>query len=208
MNGPFVVRDATVGRVSRPEPSARLTYAEYVATEARGEVRHEFLDGCAYAMAGGTPEHAALAAAIAGELRNALRGKSCRVFSSDLRVRVSKTGLTTYPDLSVVCGKLETAPEDPHALLNPVVLIEVLSESTEAYDRGAKASHYRRIESLAEYVLVSQSEPLIEVHRRNERGHFELIESRTGDFAELASLGIKISVDAVFENPLATAPAG
>ncbi len=186
----------------RPQPGAQLTYAEYVAAEARSAVRHEFLDGCVYAMAGGTPEHAALAAALAGELRAALRSKPCRVFSSDLRVRVQATGLTTYPDLSVACGKLETAPDDPHALINPVVLVEVLSESTEAYDRGAKAAHYRRINSLAEYVLVSQSEPLIEVHRRNERGHFELIEARAGEHAELASLGVRISVDAVYENPL------
>jgi Uma2 family endonuclease len=188
--------------VRRAEPHARLSYPEYAAAEAHSEVRHEFLDGCVYAMAGGTPEHAALAAALAGELRSALRAKPCRVFSSDLRVRVSATGLTTYPDVSVVCGKLETAADDPHALLNPVVLVEVLSESTEAYDRGAKAAHYRRIESLQEYVLVSQSEPLIEVHRRNERGHFELIEARAGEHAELASLAVTISVDAVYENPL------
>jgi Uma2 family endonuclease len=191
--------------VSRPQPDARLTYPEYVAAEARSEVRHEFLDGCAYAMAGGTPEHAALAAAFGREIGNALRGKPCRVFSADLRVRVSATGLTTYPDLSVVCGKLETAADDPHAVLNPLVLVEVLSESSEAYDRGAKAAHYRRIASLAEYVLVSQNEPLIEVHRRNERGHFELIEARAGEHAELASLGVSISVDAVYENPLAGA---
>lgn len=107
-------------------------------------------------------------------------------------------------------GPAERAvPDDAYALLNPVVLVEVLSESTEAYDRGAKAAHYRRIESLAEYVLVSQSEPLIEVHRRNERGHFELIEARPGERAELASLGISISVDAVCEDPLQSpAPAG
>lgn len=186
----------------RPEPHARLTYPEYVAAEAQSEVRHEFLDGCVYAMAGGTPEHAALAAALTRELGTALRAKPCRVFSSDLRVRVRATGLTTYPDLSVVCGKLETAADDPHALLNPIVLVEVLSESTEAYDRGTKAAHYRRIASLQEYVLVAQSEPLIEVHRRNERGHFELIEARAGEHAELASLGVTISVDAVYENPL------
>lgn len=109
---------ASVPCVPRPQPDARLTYPEYVAAEARSEVRHEYLDGCAYAMAGGTPEHPALAAAFAREIGNALCGKPCRVFSADLRVRVSATGLTTYPDLSVVCGKLETAVDDPHALLN------------------------------------------------------------------------------------------
>lgn len=193
---------ASVSRVHPREPDARLTFAEYVAAEARSEVRHEFIDGCVYAMAGGTPEHAALGAALARELGLALRGKPCRVFSSDLRVRIDATGLTTYPDLSVVCGKLETSPYDRQALLNPIVLVEVLSESSEAYDRGRKAANYRRIETLAEYVLVSQSEPLIEVHRRNERGHFELFEARKGQHVELASLGISISVDAVYEDPL------
>lgn len=187
---------------TRPAPVAQLTYAEYVAAEARSETRHEYIAGCVYAMAGGSPRHAALAAALIGELRVALRGRPCQVFSSDLRVRISATGLTTYPDLSIVCGKLMTADDDPHAIVNPLVLVEVLSESTEAYDRGAKAAHYRRIEALAEYVLVSQTEPLIEVYRRNERGHFELIEARAGEHAELASLEARISVDAVYENPL------
>jgi Uma2 family endonuclease len=103
-------------------------------------------------------------------------------------------------------ARLETEADDPHALLNPIVLVEVLSESTEAYDRGAKAAHYRRIASLQEYVLVSQGEPLIEVHRRNERGLFELIEARAGEHAELSSLGVSINVDAVYENPLRVPP--
>jgi Uma2 family endonuclease len=118
-------------------------------------------------------------------------------------VRILETGLTTYPDLSVVCDKLETDPEDPHAVLNPVVLVEVLSESSEAYDRGAKAAHYRRIPSLREYVLVSQLEPQIEVYRRNERGLFELVEARRGQRAPLTSLGIELDVDAVYADPLA-----
>jgi Uma2 family endonuclease len=180
-----------------------MSYAEYLALESKAEERHEFLDGQLYAMAGGTPEHAALAAAFAGELRNALAGRPCRVFSSDLRVRIPATGLTTYPDLSVVCGRLDIDGEDPNAVLNPVLLVEVLSESSEAYDRGAKAARYRRIPSLREYVLVSQREPLIEVYRRNEQGRFELFEGRAGDNIELASVGASVSVDAVYENPLA-----
>jgi len=184
------------------QPDARLVHSEYLEAEARSEEKHEFLDGCVYAMAGGTPEHAALTAALAGELRAALRGRTCRVFSSDLRIRVQATGLSTYPDVTVICGKLETAPEDAHAAINPVVLIEVLSDGTEAYDRGAKAAHYRRIEALKEYVLVSQSERLIEVYRRNERNHFELIEARAGELAELASIDVKLSVDGIYENPL------
>lgn len=184
------------------EPIASLSHIEYLALEAKADERHEFLDGQLYPMAGGTPEHAALAASFAGELRDGLRGKPCRVYSSDLRVRIRATGLSTYPDLSVVCGRLEADSEDENAIVNPVLLVEVLSESSEAYDRGAKAAHYRRIPSLREYVLVSQREPLIEVYRRNEQGRFELFESRAGETVELASVGATLTVDAIYENPL------
>ena len=152
--------------MARPASIARMTYAEYLAAEAASDIRHEYLNGEVWAMAGGTPEHAALARRGACELRRLLRGKPCRAFSADLRVRIVDTGLSTYPDVSVVCGQLETAPDDKDAVTNPIVLVEVLSESTEGYDRGAKAAHYRRIPSLREYVLVSQAEPRIEVHRQ------------------------------------------
>jgi Uma2 family endonuclease len=189
--------------MSRRLPIGRMSYAEYLVAEAKSDVRHEFLDGEVFAMAGGTPEHAALAVAISGDLRVALRGKPCRVYSSDLRVRIEATGLTTYPDVSVVCGKLEISAQDPHAIVNPVVLIEVLSESSESYDRGAKAAHYRRIPSLREYVLVAQHEPLVEVYRRNEHGRFELFEARPGEPLELSSVGAALDVRALYENPLA-----
>ena len=119
-----------------------MTYAEYLAAEAVAEARHEFLNGEVREMAGGTIEHGALALAVAGELRAALRGKPCRAFSSDVRVRIPETDLATYPDLSIVCGQLETAPDDKDAITNPIVLVEVLSDSTEAYDRGAKLAQW------------------------------------------------------------------
>lgn len=179
-----------------------MTYAEYLTAEATSEVRHEFLNGEVWAMAGGTPEHAALAAALIGELGAALRGKPCRVYTSDLRVRIRATGLSTYPDVTVVCGGVETAPEDPDAITNPVAVAEVLSDATEAYDRGAKAAHYRRLPSLQEYILVSQAEPLVEVYRRTEAGRWELLEGRLGDLIELRSLGVQLDVAAVYANPL------
>jgi Uma2 family endonuclease len=108
-----------------------MTYAEYLAAEAVSDVRHEFLNGDVWAMAGGTPEHAALALAVGSELRQALRGRPCRAYSAPLRVRVVETGLSTYPDVTVVCGQLETALDDEDAVTNPIVLVEVLSESTE-----------------------------------------------------------------------------
>jgi Uma2 family endonuclease len=179
-----------------------MTYTEYLAAEAASDLRHEFLNGEVWAMVGGTPEHAALAAALIAALGAALRGKPCRVYTSDLRVRIRPTGLSTYPDVSVVCGSVGMAPEDPDAITNPVVVAEVLSDTTEAYDRGAKAAHYRRLPSIQEYILVSQAEPLVEVYRRAEPGRWELLEGRAGDIIELRSLGISLDVAAVYANPL------
>lgn len=184
-----------------------MTYAEYLAAEAAADTRHEYLKGDVWAMAGGTIEHGGLAMAVAREIGLALRGKACRVFSSDVRVRIPETDLATYPDLSVVCGHLDTSADDEDAITNPTVLVEVLSDSTEAYDRGAKWAHYRRIASLREYMLVSQGEPLIEVYRRTTGGRFELFEARTGETIELASVGARFEVDAIYANPLGGSPA-
>lgn len=116
------------------------------------------------------------------------------------RLTVHATGLTTYPDVSVACGKAETDAEDPHALVNPVLIVEVLSDSTEAYDRGEKAAHYRHIPSLKEYALVTRHRPRVEVYRRNDAGR-ELYER--GASCELASVGASVSVDDVYRDPLA-----
>ena len=180
-----------------------MSYAEYVAAELKADSRHEYLREEIYDMAGGTLEHAALAAALAGELRVALQGRPSRVFSSDARVRIEATDMTTYPELSVVCGELQSSPADERALSNPVVICEVLSDSTEAYDRGAKASHYRHIPSLREYVLVSQTEQRVEVQRRNAAGHWEIHEFGPGERAVLESLGVSLSLAALYRNPLA-----
>lgn len=184
-----------------------MSYPEYLAFEAASETKHEYVNGEVFAMAGGSIVHGALAAAVIAALSNVLRERTCRVLSSDVRVRVKATGLSTYPDVSVVCAKIMVDPDDEHGVLNPSLIVEVLSDSTEAYDRGAKAAHYRRIPALREYVLVSQSEPLIEVYRRNERGNWELVaEARAGARAELASCGepIFLDVDAIYRDPLAT----
>lgn len=136
-------------------------------------------------------------------LGNALAGRPCEAFGSDAAVYVRSTRLLTYPDLSVVCGRLETSEENANAITNPIVLVEVLSPSTAAYDRGAKAMHYRRIESLQEYVLVATDEERLEVHRRNERGHWEIHEAGRGAAIELTSLDVMLDVDGVYFDPLA-----
>lgn len=189
-----------------PVAIARMTYAEYLAFEAASETKHEYVNGEVFAMAGGTITHGALAGAVITALSNALRDRSCRVLSSDVRVRSKVTGISTYADVTVVCQKIEVDDDDPHGVLNPRLIVEVLSDSTEGYDRGAKAAHYRRIASLREYVLVAQGEPLIEVYRRNERGNWELfVEARRGERAELTSCGepIMLEVDAIYRDPLA-----
>jgi Uma2 family endonuclease len=183
--------------------SRKLTYADYLALEEKSlDTKHELIDGEITAMAGGTPDHGALAMAFGRLVQNALGDRPCRVYSSDVRVRVRATGMAAYPDLSVVCGRLETDPDDALAITNPVVIVEVLSDSTEARDRGVKAAHYRHLESLREYVLVSQRERRIEVHRRNEAGRWELFEYEGGQRVELVSLGCVVPLDEVYRDPL------
>jgi len=179
------------------------SYAEYLASEHASATKHEYVRGDVFAMAGGTIEHGRLQVAMASELRAALRGKPCSVFSGDVRIRVEATDFSCYPDISVVCTKLQTSAIDGQAITNPKLLVEVLPDSTEGYDRGAKFAHYRRIPSLEEYVLVSQAEPLVEVYRRNERDEWTLVaEAHAGDAVELRSLAVSVRVDAVYEDPL------
>lgn len=190
--------------MTEPARKLKFTFAEYLAMEAASATKHEYLDGEIYDMAGGTPDHSGLAANVIGELRAALRGRPCRVFTSDLRVRVLATGLGAYPDATVICGSFEADPEDENTATNPVVLVEVLSDSTEAYDRGEKFAHYRRIPSLRDYVIVSQHHPLIEHYTRNDDGTWTLHEVRPPASARL-SIGCELPVEAVYENPLAPA---
>ena len=153
-------------------------------------------------MAGGSPEHARLAANVIGKLRAALRGRPCAMFTSDARVRIEATDRATYPDVTVVCGRLEHAPEDPHSITNPVVIVEVLSDATEADDRGEKFTHYRRLVSLREYLLVSQRARRLEVYRRRD-DRWLLDEAGAGETLRLDSIDVALSVDEIYRDPLA-----
>lgn len=175
--------------------SIPVTFQQYVAAEQTSQVKHQLFAGEVFDMSGGTPEHAALILAVGGLLHAQLRERQCRAFSSDLRVRAGD--LTTYPDVSVVCGPLERDPEDPNTVLNPTVIVEVLSDSTEAFDRGKKSERYRGLASLREYVVVSQHEPHIEVLRRTDEG-WMLTEAKRGQTIRLASIGCELVVDEVF----------
>jgi len=173
-------------------------FSDYVLLETNSPIKHEYLAGQIYAMAGGTPEHAALAMAVGAKLTLALEGGRCRVYSSDLRIRVSKTGLATYPDVSVVCGPREVDPEDKNSVTNPTLLVEVTSKSTEEYDRGEKFDHYKAIPSLREYVLVSHREASIEVRRRQDGGAWTSYVFRARERAELGAVPCVLDVDAIY----------
>jgi len=187
------------------EPARKLTctFAEYLEQERTSDVKHELVNGEIFAMAGGTIEHGRLASRIAIALGAQLEGRPCDTFSADVRVRVLATGLATYPDLSIVCGQMERDPEDANTIVNPIVLVEVLSNSTEGYDRGEKFAHYQHLSSLKEYVLASQHGPRIEVFRRNDDGKsWTLYIAKAGETASLTSIGCELAVDRIYANPL------
>ncbi|MBI3182848.1 MAG: Uma2 family endonuclease [Myxococcales bacterium] len=188
--------DAYSGQLRAPSHH-RYTWEQYIAIERDSPIKHEFLDGEIFAMAGGTPEHAALAAAVIGELGAQLEGKPCRVYTSDLRVKVLASGLATYPDAAVICGELQRDPLDKNSAVNPVVLVEVTSDSTEGYDRGEKFEHSRQMPSVSEYVLASHREPLVEVFRRGP-SKWARLEARSGARVRLESIGCELAVDRLF----------
>jgi Uma2 family endonuclease len=144
----------------------RVSPEQYLEMERAAEFRSEYYDGRIYAMAGGSWGHAVIIGNLVRALGNALVKRPCSVTSSDMRLRVSPTGLYTYPDVMVICGEPEFVDQRTDTVVNPPLVIEVLSPSTEAYDRGFKAAQYRTIEPLKEYALISQCEARVEVFRR------------------------------------------
>ena len=183
-------------------PLPTLTPQQYLRIERDAEYKSEYYRGEMFAMAGGSPEHSEIAACIIRALGNRLSGKGCKVYTSDLKVRTEPDGLYTYPDVTVVCGKPIRLEDDPHVIENPKVLFEVLSPSTEAKDRGFKFHQYKHIQSLAEYVLVSQTEPLVECFSRpsgSQWAHYA--EARGLDrVLSLPSLGIEVPLAEIYQD--------
>ena len=147
-------------------PKRLLSPQEYLVRERAADIRSEFYRGEMFAMAGASWEHTLVKDNMAGEARNQLKNGPCRVLTSDLRVKVTITGLYTYPDIVIVCEKPQFEDEVRDTLLNPCTIVEVLSDSTEEYDRGTKFAHYRQVPSVREYVLVAQNRPLVERYVR------------------------------------------
>jgi len=148
-----------------------ITAEQYLELERTSEIRHEFLDGLVYAMAGESPDHSTICFNLASAIGSQIRDKPCRGFSPNMKVRAGIGGLYAYPDLMIVCGEAKFHDEHGDVLLNPTVIFEVLSPSTEKYDRGEKFRRYRtEIESLQDYVLVSQDQFRVEHHHREADG--------------------------------------
>jgi Uma2 family endonuclease len=177
----------------------RYTYADYVALEQESTTKHEFLAGEIYAMAGGTEDHSALSAQVLRALGNAIGDRPCRVHTSDLRLYVEAVGLATFPDGAVVCGPLIQHDASPRATaLNPMVVVEVTSDSSEDYDTGGKLEHYRAIPGLRDYVIVSHRERRITVHSRDERGTWTARVAITGGRVTVESLAAALVVDEIY----------
>lgn len=192
----------------RPVVNRPITSAEYPALERASETKNELVNGQIVAMSGASPVHNLITMNLGRWLGDLLEGKPCVVASSDQRVHVPATGLFAYPYLTV-CDRPELHPEDDHTLVNPTVIVEVLSDSTEAYDRGAKFGHYQSIASLQEYVLVSTRDRRIEHYRRQPSGQW-LLTVHVGDEARVAfpALGGEVPLARGYEKveSLARAP--
>lgn len=177
----------------------RITPQEYLIRERKASIKSEFYQGEIFAIGGGSANHSVIAANFVREAGNALRDKPCIVFNSDLRVQVQSTGLYTYPDATIVCGELLFDDDHRDTLLNPTVIVEVLSDSTEKYDRGKKSNHYRQIASLKELILIAQDRSHVERFTRQPNGDWLFHEQKelTADF-ELKSLGISIAISELY----------
>ena len=190
--------------VAQPQPM--LTPVEYLAWEAQQPFKYEYVDGQIMAMTGGTIPHNQIAVNLVALLKPHLRGQNCKVLSGDAKVAVSDNGPFYYPDVTVTCDSRDRAARN--YICFPCLVVEVLSESTEARDRGLKFRHYRQIETLQEYVLIDPDRFMVECYRRNERGNWELVNTVT-DVSDvsaahegllLESVNLQVSVSQIYED--------
>jgi Uma2 family endonuclease len=182
------------------DPRQRLTIQEYLAFERQSETKHDYFEGEIFAMSGASRIHNLIAGNIFGEIRNQLRGRPCEAYMEAMRVR-TLDDLFTYPDVVAVCGEPQFADTEFDTLLNPVLIVEVLSPTTEGYDRGLKSSRYRSIPTLVEYVLVAQDCCHIEhLVRQTDGGHWLLEEiSDLGGTLELQSIGCRLPLTEIYD---------
>ncbi|QEL15840.1 Uma2 family endonuclease [Limnoglobus roseus] len=182
-------------------PKRKMTAAEYLEIERKAAFKSEFYNGEMFAMAGASEPHNRVKENLVGELFGRMKGGPCGSYSSDQRVLVDRTGLYTYPDIVIVCGEPAFASEDRSTITNPQVVIEVMSDSTETYDRGTKFRHYRQISSLQVYVLVAQDEARVEQFVRQPDGtwNLQIFADPAGNFT-LAKVGATVPLADVYRN--------
>ena len=182
-------------------PNHYLTPEEYLSLERKAELKSEYMDGVVYAMAGASEPHNLVAANIIISLGSQLKGGRCRVYPSDLKVRVPNSKRFFYPDLSVICGKVEFADDARDVILNPTLIVEVSSETTAAFDRGKKFWSYQQINSLQDYLLVSQDETLVEGYKRqgNDSWLYTKVTGLQGTLA-LLSIECELALKDVYDN--------
>jgi Uma2 family endonuclease len=183
-----------------PALQSYLTPEEYLALERQSETKSEYRQGETFALAGANRGHNLIAFNLAGALSPQLKHRPCEAYVGDMRVKVANAGLYTYPDVTIVCGKAEFEDHEDDTLLNPTVIIEILSPSTEAYDRGAKFEFYRTLESLSDYLLVSRSSPTIEHFTRHADDHWLLATYRGLEaVAAIPSIGCELRLADVYD---------
>ena len=184
-------------------PARKISPAEYLEAERAAETKSEYYAGQVFAMTGASLAHNWIVASLIRVLGRQLEGTRCGVLPSDMRLHIVATGLYTYPDVTIVCGAPELGDEHRDTLLNPTVLIEVLSPSTESYDRGHKAEHYRQIPSLQEYLIVRQDAPRIERYRRLGEREWTLTEAiGLEESVQLASVPCSLALGEVYDRAL------
>lgn len=174
-----------------------MSPAEYLEWEPQQDLKYEYVNGEAYAMTGDTIPHNAIAINLIAALRNQVRGSACRVLASDAKVGITEQGPFFYPDVLVTCDE-----RDRRAIQFvqfPSLIVEVLSQTTEAYDRGAKFSQYRRLESLREYVFISSDRINVEIFRLNERGKWELTPYAINDTIQFTTIDFEFPIDLLYE---------
>ena len=182
-------------------PESGVSYEQYLTSERTATYKSEFYRGELFAMVGGSPQHNSIGVNLVVALRNRLRGTGCRPFNSDQRIRIPANGMATYPDVSIVCGDLQLDDQDRDAITNPVVLFEVLSKSTERYDRGKKFDLYRPLESFKEYILVAQNEAHVERFLRQDDGSWVLnVIKGTDALLPLSSVNCELPLSEIYED--------
>jgi Uma2 family endonuclease len=184
----------------QPEARQRCTAEEYLTLERSRPERHEYLAGEMFAMGGASERHNLIVINVGRELSLQLKGRPCRTYANDMRVKIAPTGLYTYPDIVVVCGAARFDDEQRDTLLNPTLLVEVLSKSTEAYDRGEKFAHYRKLDSLAEYLLIAQDKVHVEHYLRQPDRQWLL--SETDDLhhtVHVPAIGCELAVAEIYD---------